>query len=191
MSGEPADREGLVAAAQAQYAQELRAFCRRMVYDAALAEEIVQETFLRLHRESVDGHLSLPGGGAEAAGTSAVRGWLYRVARNRCIDELRRMGREVRLSVIRTATRGGAMIDPLTTPAGKAIKAERAECVQRALDALGDDLRSVVILRVYQGLSREEIAEIVGLGVAGVKARLMRAFRQLRRELAGLADTQR
>jgi RNA polymerase sigma factor (sigma-70 family) len=73
-----------------------------------------------------------------------------------------------------------ALIDPLTTPAGQYIKAERAARALEALDALDDDLRSVVIMRVYHDLSREEIADAIGLSVSGVKARLARAFRLMR-----------
>ena len=170
-----------------RFGPELRRFCRRMVFNEALAEDIVQDVIAVSCEKADDPRSVLPPNEPHR-----MRGWLYRVARNRCIDELRKMRPEVRLSAIqssRVALGDRMPIDPLTTPAGKAVKAERVEAAQAALDGLDDDLRSVLIMRVYQDLSREEIAQVVGLSVAGVKARLAKATRMLRESLHRLDES--
>lgn len=171
---------------------ELKVFCQRMVYNAALAEEIVQDVMTAYQRRpplGTDTGRSAPG--ADVMTGARLRGWLYQVARNRCIDVLRKMRPQERLSAIRSsrATFGKVLVDTLTTPCGRAVKAEQVERAQSALDELEDDLRSVVIMRVYQQLTRKEIAQAVGLSVSGVKFRLALAFKQMRQALADLEDT--
>ncbi len=80
-------------------------------------------------------------------------------------------------------------IDPGTTPAGKAVKLDRARRVQMAIDAMDDDLRDVVIMYFFQGLSRAEVSEVVGLTVSGTKARLAKATKLLRQRLRSLDDS--
>jgi len=81
-------------------------------------------------------------------------------------------------------------IDPLTTPAGKALKRERALRILAVLRELDDELRSVVIMRYFQELPRAEIAEAIGLSLAGTKARLSKAMDALRQKLQQLDDSQ-
>ncbi len=175
---------------EARYVPELRSFCRRMMNSETAAEDVVQDlmtTVCRLAGGAV-------GGGGQGPPTEValdsprLRGWLYRIARNRCIDELRRKRPELRLSSS-DATKHGGALDPQTTPGGKAIKRERIAETQAALQSLSDDLRAVVIMRVYHNLNREEMAEALGLSVAGVKDRLARAFRHLRAALIQLNDS--
>jgi RNA polymerase sigma factor (sigma-70 family) len=80
-------------------------------------------------------------------------------------------------------------IDPLTTPAGKALKRDRASRILAVLDELDDDLRSVVVMRYFHDLPREEIAEAIGLSLAGTKARLAKAMDALRQKLRTLDDS--
>ena len=165
-----------------RYGGELRLFCQRMVYDAGIAEDIVQDVLVKCVASAAD---DAPAG--------SLRGWLYRVARNRAIDTLRKMKPEVRLSAAQSSSdiwrNGAAVLDSVTTPAGKAIKADRARQVQQAIDAMDDDLRIVVILYFFQGLSRDEVAEAIGLSLAGAKARIAKATRHLREKLQILDDS--
>ncbi|MBX3395810.1 MAG: RNA polymerase sigma factor [Phycisphaerae bacterium] len=166
---------------RARYGRELQMFCRRMVYDEVLAEDIVQEVMMKCFSPGV----TPPSG--------SLRGWLYKIARNRSIDEIRKMRPDVRMSAMKSASHiwdGAAIpIDPATTPAGKAIKADRARSVQTAIDSMDEDLREVVILYFFQGLPRLEVAEAIGLSLAGTKARLSRATRHLREQLHALDDS--
>ena len=171
-----------VAEIGARYGPELRMFCQRILYDAALAEDVVQDVLVKCTAST-----------EEDAPAGSLRGWLYRVARNRSIDALRKMKPEVRLSAAQSSSdiwrNGAAVLDSVTTPAGRAIKTDRAQTVQRAIEAMDDDLRIVVILYFFQSLSRDEVAEAIGLSLAGAKARIARATRLLRERLKSLDDS--
>lgn len=165
-----------------RYGTELRLFCQRMVYDASLAEDIVQDVLLKCCRMS-----------KQTRPSGSLRGWLYQVARNRSIDEIRRMHPKIRLSALATSRhlfeRGAIPLDKKSTPAGQAMKADRAQRVQMTIESMDEPLREVVILYFFQGLSREEVAEAVGLSLAGVKARLSKATRELREHLKSFDDS--
>lgn len=173
--------ESAVGEISRRYGEELRLFLQRMVYNEAMAEDIVQEVLLKCC------------GNEAGRPTGSLRGWLYRVARNRAIDEIRRKQPNVRLSALGTKdgiwTDSAVPFDPVTTPAGKAIKADRARRVKLAIDAMDEDLRDVVILYFFQGLSREDVAEAIGLTLSGAKARLAKATRHLREKLINLNDS--
>ena len=107
-----------VAAIERRYGDELRLFCRRMLGDPSRAEDVVQDVLERCCRLEAE---SLP--------ANSIRGWLYQVARRRCIDTRRKQHDEARPEA--RAARGvqrsfDHAIDPLTTPAGKALKRDRA-----------------------------------------------------------------
>lgn len=170
-----------IGAIEKRYGGELRLFCRRMLADAGLAEDIVQDvltTCCRLEAQSLPTH--------------SIRGWLYQVARRKCIDVQRRRSEEspgVARGVRPAQASFNNAVDPLTTPAGRALKRDRAARILSVLGELDDDLRSVVVMRYFQDLSREEIAEAIGLTLAGAKARLSRAMELLREKLERLDDS--
>jgi len=170
-----------IAAIERRYGPELRLFCRRMLNDATQAEDVVQDVLATCCRLEAG---SLP--------QRSIRGWLYQAARRRCIDVRRRRHDSARpdARAVRGAQPGlDQAVDPLTTPAGKALKRERAARILAVLEELDDDLRSVVIMRYFQELPREQIAEALGLSLAGAKARLARALEALRHKLARLDDS--
>jgi RNA polymerase sigma-70 factor (ECF subfamily) len=170
-----------VAAIERRYGDELRLFCRRMLGDPTQAEDVVQDVLVTCCRLEAE---SLP--------THSIRGWLYQVARRRCIDA-RRKQHDAAPPAARAARRVQPSfdhaIDPLTTPAGKALKRDRAIRILAVLQELDDDLRSVVVMRYFQELPREEIAEAIGLSVAGTKARLSKAMDLLREKLQQFDDS--
>ena len=100
---------------------------------------------------------------------------------------------QVRLTAAQTARtnlpRGVIAIDKGTTPAGRAAKQDRADRVQMVVDGMDDDLREVVIMHFFQGLTNAEVAEALDLSVSGAKARLSRATRLLRDRLKSLDDS--
>jgi RNA polymerase sigma-70 factor (ECF subfamily) len=174
--------KGAIAEIDRQYGNELRLFCQRMVYNEALAEDIVQDVLMTCFRAD---SATKPSG--------SLRGWLYRVSRNRSIDELRKLHPKARLSALQSSrqvwTHSAIPIDPLTTPAGCAVKQDRVRQVQLAIDAMEDDLREVVIMYFFQGLSRQELSEAIGLTLSGTKARIAKATRVLREKLRTLDDS--
>ncbi len=164
-----------------RYGDELRLFCRRMLSDAAAAEDVVQDVLARCARLE-----------AESVPTTSIRGWLYQICRRRCIDvQRKRRGPDADGARGKRPTHAGfeQAIDPLTTPAGKALKRDRAGRILAVLDSIDEELRSVIIMRYFQDLPREEIAEAIGLTLAGTKARLSKAMDVLRERLADVGGS--
>lgn len=128
-------------------------------------EDLVQQTFLRLYRYRT-----------RYVATAKVTTFLFLLARQVWIDELRRRKRHERLVA-------GLAAEPQPTMAG----AEAAEAtasgemdLERALEALPEGLRQVVELGVYQDLPYAEIGEILGIPVGTVKSRMFNALAKMR-----------
>lgn len=164
-------REGRAELADAliqRHWEAIHRFCKRYLSDAHHAEDVTQATFARL----VDG-TDLP--------TGAVKPWLYKIARNRCLDILRRQHRSpTHNRPIRTGfDRAGGGSGPAT----KAARNERQDLIRQFIDEMPEDYRSVLILKYFEGLSRAEMAEALGVSEAAVKGRLVRASEKLQDEL--------
>jgi len=141
----------------------------RMCGDPDLAEEAAQEAFLKAWQ-------SLSGYKPEYP----FRGWIYRIAINRALDALRRSPRSVDLdSPEMEAALPGTMPDPEDA----AIQRESVERVRRAVLALPEASRAVLILREYEQLSYQEIAAALNIPVGTVMSRLNYARGQLRKGL--------
>jgi RNA polymerase sigma-70 factor, ECF subfamily len=142
--------------------------CYRFLGDAAEAEEMTQETFLRayLHRRRHDP-------------TRPVRTWLMAIAAHGCIDRLRR--RRLTWLSLEAVQRWEhpALAHPAPGPEAVVLKAERRQAVQRLLARLAPADRSVVVMHYWGDLSYAEIAATLGATVSGVKSRLHRARRRL------------
>ncbi|TCJ19811.1 sigma-70 family RNA polymerase sigma factor [Rubrobacter taiwanensis] len=146
---------------------------RRITGDREAAEEVVQDTFLTVWRQ--------------AASYSPSRGrpysWLVRIARNRSIDELRRMD-----SRERRQRRSREVLDAYTPdPALKAVEdareAELRRLVSEALQDLPEPQREVVELSYFRGWSQVEISRRTGLPLGTVKTRMRLALSKLRNAL--------
>jgi RNA polymerase sigma-70 factor (ECF subfamily) len=118
--------------------------------------------------------------------TRQLRAWLYRVAHNLVVDELRR--RQHRDHECLDDTQGDLLrsdTEHLDELASKAIATERVRC---ALATLTEEQHQVVVLKFLEGMSNAEVAEITGKTVGAVKALQHRALYTLRAELAA-SDT--
>lgn len=157
----------------------------KMIRDRTVVEDLWQDTFVRAlenlatyePRQSVDG-----------TGPSFVS-WLYRIAANLTLDELRRRGRWRMVSWnIFTPRRtnkpeGNETYEPpADIPDAQTIleSYENIQRVRRALDTLPPEWRMILILREYQDLPYEEIADIISVPLGTVRSRLARAREQLR-----------
>ena len=140
----------------------------RMLGDRSEAEDVAQETFLRLWRQAPSWR----------RGEARLDTWLYRVALNLCTDRLRKR-RETYVAEPPEQT------DPDADPARGLAEAERNVTVQAALDALPDRQREAIVLQYYQELSNIEAAAVMGIGVEALESLLCRARRALRARLAG------
>lgn len=145
------------------------AIARARTRDALLAEEIAQDTFVRLFR-----HLS------RFRGDSSLRTWLARIALNLCTDAQRRDRR--RFEDPMTQTGDHRSLDENAERLG--IRAEECARVRAAVDALSPPLRLVVTLRYDADLSYADIAAVLGVPIGTVGSRLTAALQQLRATLA-------
>lgn len=130
------------------------------------AADITQETFLRLHR-NLDSF----------RGDSSFSTWLYRVAVNLSITELRRRNRS-KFQFLEDVLHDED--SPLHEEVGPSPEeafqeAEDGRVVHRVLKTLPPDYRSIMVLRHFQQLAYEEIADVLGLSLSQVKTRLFRA----------------
>jgi len=147
------------------YADNVYGYVLAIVRDEHDAEDITSEVFSRLPR-------ALSHYRPSAAPFAA---WLLRVARNAALDHLRAQ-RSVPLAEVRAR---GAVVELASR--------ERFDDLRAALEALPDDQRQVLLLRLVAGLSPAEVAERLDRSVDSVHALLHRARRRLRGELAGWA----
>lgn len=139
------------------------AFCYKMLLDRAQAQDVMQETFLRVY-ENRDRLMK----------TSAFKSWLFTIARNQCLNQLRQSHREVGL--------GQDIVERLPsteTPFTKMDKSEQVAFVTAFLHGLKPEYREVLVLREYQNLSYEEIAAVTRNSISSVKSRLFKARRKL------------
>jgi RNA polymerase sigma-70 factor (ECF subfamily) len=149
-------------------APRLFTYVRCLVRDRALAEELLQQTFLKLHlaRASyVTGADPLP--------------WLYAIAHRTCLDELRR-GLRAPISVSNEFEHPPARIDGGSEMSLPTYGEHTIEAVLRALDQLPDNLRSAVVLTKIQGNTIAETAAILGASPGAVKLRAHRGYVKLR-----------
>lgn len=152
----------------------LLAYLTRMSGSSAVADDLVQETFLRMHRAR-----------ATFAAGAAVIPWAYAIARNVHVDH-------ARAAKLRTTERLPS--DPGAEPADRsggdaesaAIAAQAARVVERVLARLPASQRDAFVLIRYEGLSVEDAAAILGATKSAVKLRAFRAYEALRAELAEL-----
>ncbi len=140
------------------------------------AQEIAQEAMLRLYRT---------GPGAVACGEE--RFWVYRVATNLALGELRRASVRTRLATAVSALFGRR--EP--SPHERAEHAERDRRLREALDRLSPAQRAAILLREHDDLSYAEIAAVLGVSLAKVKVDIFRARTALRTHLAGSDDAPR
>lgn len=149
----------------------------RMVRDPETARDLAQETFVRAYVK-----LGSFQGGA-AFGT-----WLYAIAVNQVRGEARKRAALKRgdahsLDALRES--GAAdPADPAERAEERASTREQCERLRAELDRLDPEHREVVVLREFEDLSYEEIAEIVGVPVGTVRSRLFRARAELRERMA-------
>jgi RNA polymerase sigma-70 factor (ECF subfamily) len=130
------------------------------------AADVTQETFLRLHRNL-----------ESFRGDSSFSTWLYRVTVNLCITELRRKSRTRFQFLDDLAHEDDPSLteEPGPTPDEAVVLEEDRRVVHQVLRTLPPDYRAIMVLRHFQQLAYEEIAEVLGLSLSQVKTRLFRA----------------
>lgn len=174
---------GALEALMEQYAPRVYRLAYGITRNEADAEEVTQDVFLSLFRK-ID----------TFQGRAALGTWIYRVAANAAL--IKHRGKRFELEVAleeqlptflddghRAGDRAWVLADWSDTPEERLLSVETRATLDRALGALPDHYRAVLVLRDVEGLSNEEVAEAVGESVATVKSRLHRARMALREEV--------
>jgi RNA polymerase sigma-70 factor (ECF subfamily) len=151
------------------HAQGVQNVIYRMCGDMQLAEDAAQETFIQawLHLSSYRPQ-------------SSLRNWLYRIAVNTTTDMLRKEKR-----ILPGAMEDFHLTDSQPSPEGRFLMEERTALVQKAISSLPDASRAVLVLKEYEGLSYQEIANVLDIPIGTVMSRLNYARGLLKKELEG------
>jgi RNA polymerase sigma-70 factor (ECF subfamily) len=166
-----------------RYKSPLYYFIYRMLRQSDKAEDVLQETFFRVFRYR-----------KEYKPTSKFSSWIYRIARNLCIDEKRRYwNRKISLDSEIAADDDAtdytsSVKDNRPNSRNVVIEKEMEEEIIRAIETLSPEQQEVIMLNKYQGLSYGEIADILNISSESVKQRAYRAHQQLRTILAPLME---
>ena len=137
------------------YDQRLWYFVRRMLDDDHRVADVLQEVWLSVFRSLH--RLSSP---------AAFRVWLYRIAHDRAVSELRRIGREIVVEPL------GDYEPTATEREPNLLNSETAELVHRGLNQLSIDHRRVLTLLYLEQMSVAEIGDVLGCNIGTVKSRL-------------------
>lgn len=168
-----------------KYQRRIERLIARMVRDTDLVEDIAQETFIRAYR-------ALP----NFRGESAFYTWLYRIAVNTAKKALLGLRRDPLITESALAASedddGSRVENELTngeTPESVMASKQIAETVNQAIEALSEDLRQAITLREIEGLSYEEISEMMNCPIGTVRSRIFRAREAIASRLRPLLDT--
>lgn len=150
-----------------RYAPRLHRYFRGRVRGPGLADDLTQTTFLHVHRARRDFRTD-----------GRFRPWVFAIAANLVREHYRYKGRRPEYAAGEDLPDPG--VDPDTTTATDRL-------VRRAIEALPEHEREVLILHWYEELTFREIAEVVGASHSAVKVRAHRAYNKLREQLGGVA----
>lgn len=157
-------------------------FVLRFVSNRTLAEDLTQEVFLKVCKAA-----------DRYSKKAKFTTWLYTIARNLCIDTLRRSGKRTELSLDTPIGSddgdGRTFLDALPDASGdmassQIMRKEFRDTLEKALAALPDEQREVFVLRQMSGLKFREIADVVGVSENTIKSRMRYALETLRGHLA-------
>jgi len=164
--GSGADSDAFVVAPYESHHAELFAFLARSTRDRSVAEDLLQETYLRLTKEARFGRAP-----------AELRGWLYRVATNLVIERSRRQTTALRWLGRYGRKEHESMFRP--SPEAGVLSRERTAEMERVLAGLSPDAR-VALLLSSEGFSGEEIATAIGRSSAATRTLLSRARTRVR-----------
>jgi RNA polymerase sigma-70 factor, ECF subfamily len=169
-----------------KYQRRIERLVGRMVRDTDLVQDIAQETFIRAYR-------ALP----QFRGESAFYTWLYRIAVNTAKKALMEKKRDPLVfegSMVSTEegeepSRVENELSDGETPESVLASRQVADTVNAAIDALSEDLRQAIVLREIEGLSYEEIADVMNCPIGTVRSRIFRAREAIAIKLRPLLGT--
>lgn len=146
------------------------------------ALDVVQEAFVKVHR-NID----------KFQGSSSFYTWLYRIIMNAAIDQVRRKRKHKTLEFDEAVARDeeeiagdGAIVPSLAddNPGRVALRRELAGAIETALETLSESHRAVIVLREIEGMSYEEMSEVLGVPKGTIMSRLFHARKNIQAALA-------
>jgi RNA polymerase sigma-70 factor (ECF subfamily) len=166
-----------------KYQRKLARLLSRMVRDPAEIEDITQESFIKAYR-------ALP----QFRGESAFYTWLYRIAVNTAKNYLVARGRRAPTTTEFNAEEAEGFDDAellrdIATPEAELQTKQIAAAVNKAVDALPEELRTAITLREIEGLSYEEIAQMMDCPIGTVRSRIFRAREAISEKIRPMLGT--
>jgi RNA polymerase sigma-70 factor (ECF subfamily) len=169
LAGETAAFELLVR----QYQQEIYRLAYRMTRNAEDAKDLAQEAFVAAYRSL-----------GSFRGQSRFSTWLYRIAMNLCLNHLKSAARQDPSEV------DGTLADQRADSLAALLSDERDRALAEAIEALPPQQKATLTLRVHQGLSHKEIAEVLDCSEGTAKANYFHAVRALQWRLAAFREAE-
>ena len=166
-----------------KYQRKLMRLISRIVRDPAEVEDVTQEAFIKAYR-------ALP----QFRGDSAFYTWLYRIGVNTAKNYLVSQGRRAPTSTEKDAEEAETFADAgqlrdINTPESALMSRQIAITVNAAMDKLPEELRTAITLREIEGLSYDDIAEVMNCPIGTVRSRIFRAREAIATELRPLLGT--
>lgn len=172
-----------------RHQERVLGICQRMLGNREEARDAAQEVFLKVYRKA-----------GRFRPRARVTTWLYRIAVNHCLNQLRRrkvvrffsLGEPAAEGVEARDQPGVVRLDPVDPAPGLDVALDtrrRWAATRAAIDALPSSQRAVLVLAKFEGLSYDEIAEVLGITTGSVASRLFRAMRRLEKALDEGAGT--
>lgn len=167
-----------------KYKDKVFNLCYRMLSDYEEANDCAQETFVKVYRGLKNFRFE-----------SSFSTWLFRITVNTCKNKqastkYRQSKAMIRIDAFRESENGSVytveIADEKLSPVIELERKEKQARIQKAIDTLPDEQKTVVVLRDVEGLSYEEIAQITGYNLGTVKSKLARARESLRERLQGV-----
>lgn len=152
-----------------EFHKTLHAFFRKRVSDEHVAEDLLQEAFLRIHK-----------GIESVADDARIRAWIYRIARNLVVDHYRSR---------RPTEQLDEQLAPEVEPSSADARAF-GSCVQRMIAELPEHYRDALQLVEIDGKSQLEAAELLGLSSSGAKSRVQRGRAMLKGLVGGCCEVE-
>lgn len=153
-----------------EHRQGLFTLALSITRDRQRAEDAVHEAFVRLCR-------------SDATPTGDLTAYVFAAVRNAANDEMRRLGTRQRLA---RSIYDGQMIDPPPTPDGVLLDGEMQQLIRQAVDALPGAARQTLVLKLYAGLTFEQVAQTMNEPMGTITSRYRRSLEKLKERVSHL-----